>query len=206
MIIIWKQTEQIELMSKIEQNRQRKKQAILSAARESFLLEGYVATSVDEIASRAQITKQTLYRYFASKQELFEATLHDIASQHDQSYVEALQQNDVRMALVSFAEGFVQFHLSTEHLATYRLLVNESVQAPEMVQSFFEVGPDSTEQVLEDFMQQHFPQHVDKTELWLAMLLAPRNGALLGMHNLNQQQIKQHAEQATDFFLAALSA
>ncbi|WP_194436997.1 TetR/AcrR family transcriptional regulator [Vibrio fluminensis] len=193
-------------MSKIEQNRQRKKQAILSSARESFLLEGYVATSVDEIASRAQITKQTLYRYFASKQELFEATLHDIASQHDQSYVEALQQNDVRMALVSFAEGFVQFHLSTEHLATYRLLVNESVQAPEMVQSFFEVGPDSTEQVLADFMQQHFPQHVDKTELWLAMLLAPRNGALLGMQNLNEQQIKQHAEKATDFFLAALSA
>ncbi|WP_114764949.1 TetR/AcrR family transcriptional regulator [Vibrio rhodolitus] len=193
-------------MSKIEQNRQRKKQAILSAARESFLLEGYVATSVDGIASRAQITKQTLYRYFASKQELFEATLHDIASQHDQSYVEALQQNDVRMALVGFAEGFVQFHLSTEHLATYRLLVNESVQAPEMVQSFFEVGPDSTDQVLADFMQQHFPQHVDKTELWLAMLLAPRNGALLGMQNLNEQQIKQHAKQATDFFLAALSA
>ena len=51
-------------MSKIEQNREKKKQAILVAAKEVFLLEGYTSASMDVIAAKASITKQTLYRYF----------------------------------------------------------------------------------------------------------------------------------------------
>lgn len=193
-------------MSKIEQNKQRKKRAILQAAKESFLSEGYISTSVDVIASRAQITKQTLYRYFPSKQALYEATLNDIAQSNHSEFVDSLLLENTREALLGFAEGFIYFHLSDEHIATYRLLVNESLQAPEMVRSFFEVGPDSTQRALADFFQQRFEQDESKTELWTSMLLAPRNAALLGMGVLTDEQIKRHALEATDLLLAAFSS
>lgn len=190
-------------MSKIEQNRERKKLAILRSAKHIFLSEGYVLASVDAIASQAKLTKQTLYRYFPSKQDLFKATLEMIALENNASFIESLSLPVLREALLGFAEGFVRFHLSPEHIATYRLLIHESIQAPEIVESFFDVGPDSTEGVLQTFMQERFPKAASKTELWLAMLLAPRNSILLGMTTFSDEQIKQHATEATEFLLAA---
>ena len=52
-------------MSKIEKNKEKKRQAILKAAQENFLAEGYILANMDNIARVAKITKQTLYRYFS---------------------------------------------------------------------------------------------------------------------------------------------
>jgi AcrR family transcriptional regulator len=49
--------------------------ALLEAATELFLARGYAATSLDEVAARARLTKGALYHHFASKQALFEAVL-----------------------------------------------------------------------------------------------------------------------------------
>ncbi|WP_315983576.1 helix-turn-helix domain-containing protein [Aliamphritea spongicola] len=47
----------------------------MQAAQEVFLSEGFVQAGMDKIAAQAQVTKQTVYRYFPSKTELFKATL-----------------------------------------------------------------------------------------------------------------------------------
>ena len=90
-------------MSKIEQNKEKKRLAILKAAKEIFLAEGYVQTSMDRVASEAKMTKQTLYRYFSSKDVLFEATLRQMGSQTDDKLVVHLQHADTRQALLGFA-------------------------------------------------------------------------------------------------------
>jgi AcrR family transcriptional regulator len=59
--------------------RQRRKQArpqeLLNAALELFVEKGFSATRSDEVASRAGVSKGTLYLYFPSKEELFKAVV-----------------------------------------------------------------------------------------------------------------------------------
>jgi AcrR family transcriptional regulator len=59
--------------------RQRRKEArpqeLLEAALELFVEKGFAATRSEEVASRAGVSKGTLYLYFPSKEELFKAAV-----------------------------------------------------------------------------------------------------------------------------------
>ncbi|MFA0087425.1 TetR/AcrR family transcriptional regulator [Vibrio sp. 10N.261.51.F12] len=194
-------------MSKIEQNREKKKQAILVAAKVNFLSEGYTAASMDTIAAEAKLTKQTLYRYYPSKFELFQATLEKIGENFSDKYLQHLSLENSRDALIAFAKEFMTFHLSKEHIATQRLLISESTQAPEVVDIFMKTGADNTNRVLREFFVERYdlPQPDSKIHLWIGMLLAPRSAALLGLSTFNAEQINQHAVEATDLLLCGLS-
>ena len=50
---------------------------ILDAAREVFFRDGFMAANLDLVAERAGVAKGTLYRYFASKADLYVAVLAD---------------------------------------------------------------------------------------------------------------------------------
>lgn len=193
-------------MSKIEQNRAMKKQAILAAAKSIFLSDGYSAANMDKVASQAKLTKQTLYRYFPSKIELFHATLENIGQNYNERYSQHLAKENARDALIAFATEFMKFHLSQEHIATMRLLTAEVNQAPEIVESFMKMGSDDTAHALEAFFIERFKLEKPKTkiELWIGMLLAPRSGALLGLPSLTEQQICQHSIEATDLLLSSV--
>lgn len=52
---------------------------ILDAAFEEFVERGYVATRVEDIASRVGVTKGTVYVYFETKEQLFEAMIRHIS-------------------------------------------------------------------------------------------------------------------------------
>src|SRR5919202_1059428 len=57
----------------------RAKQArTISAARRLFLERGYLGTSMDAVALEARVSKQTLYVYYPSKEELFAAVLREL--------------------------------------------------------------------------------------------------------------------------------
>ena len=49
----------------------RKRRAIMEAATASFLRDGYRNTSMDQVAADAAVSKQTVYKHFADKQQLF---------------------------------------------------------------------------------------------------------------------------------------
>src|SRR5215471_5752115 len=53
-----------------------KRRQILDGARAVFLAQGFDAASMEEIARKAGVSKGTLYVYFDSKEQLFEATVH----------------------------------------------------------------------------------------------------------------------------------
>ena len=52
-----------------------RRESILVAAAERFAARGYDATTLDEIAAAAGVTKPILYRHFGSKQDLYLALL-----------------------------------------------------------------------------------------------------------------------------------
>lgn len=60
-----------------ERRKESRPSELLAAALELFVERGYAATRLDDIASRAGVSKGTLYLYFANKEELFKALVRE---------------------------------------------------------------------------------------------------------------------------------
>src|SRR5271170_4316010 len=50
-------------------------EALLDSASACFFESGFAATSLDQVAQRARVTKGAIYHHFASKRDLFTAVL-----------------------------------------------------------------------------------------------------------------------------------
>lgn len=114
---------------------------ILQAAQEMFIDEGYRA-SVDGIAARAGVAKQTLYNQFASKEVLFIEVIKQGSAQVLFSLDEA--DGGLRLVLLQFAYTFRQRVLEKGSLAIMRILTAEINRLPELTQEFFAKGPGQT--------------------------------------------------------------
>lgn len=194
-------------MGKMEEKREAKRLSILRAAREEFLSVGYEAANMDRIASLADVTKQTVYRYFPSKIELFEATIKFLGQSNDADFVRHLDHPDTRQALIAFAEGFIRWHIEEEPLRVFKLLVAESVKSPEIIDTFFAAAPDETNAALSRFFKERLsvPDPDEGMHLFTSMLSAYRDDALFGRSKPDDQQIAQLAEAATRMLLADLN-
>lgn len=53
-----------------------RRQQILDAARDLFFEKGFEATTVEDIASRVELSKGALYLYFSSKEEIYFTLMH----------------------------------------------------------------------------------------------------------------------------------
>jgi AcrR family transcriptional regulator len=67
----------IAAKSKKEVVSQFRQAEIITAARKVFAEKGYVAATVDEIAQRANLAKGTIYVYFDSKEQIYNAVMSD---------------------------------------------------------------------------------------------------------------------------------
>src|SRR5712691_4430456 len=94
------------------------RERVLRAATSSFLAHGY-GSSVDEIARRAQVAKQTVYHHFPSKDLLFKEVARELAM----SVLVELEGDDVRSALLRFAIAYRERALGAQGIATFRTLV-----------------------------------------------------------------------------------
>ena len=193
-------------MGKMEEKREAKRLSILSAAREEFLSAGYEAANMDKIASLADVTKQTVYRYFPSKIELFEATVRFLGQSSDADFARHLEHPDTRQALVGFAEGFIRWHIEDEPLRVFKLLVAESVKSPEIIETFFATAPDETNAALSNFLKERLsvPDPDQRIILYTSMLSAYRDDAVFGRGRPDDQQIAWLAKTATRMLLADL--
>src|SRR5262245_47308058 len=73
----------------------RKRTAILEAATAAFLQTGYRGTSMDEIAASAGVSKQTVYKHFVDKENLFfEIVAGTVQEAGDQVYRAVLSLAD----------------------------------------------------------------------------------------------------------------
>jgi AcrR family transcriptional regulator len=124
-----------------EAKRVDRRDAILDIARECFLAEGYGATSMSTIAQRVGGSKGTLYNYFKSKEELFEAFVRRSCVRLQERIDSVPEDGDLRERLLDLAEDFLSHLLSPEAIAIHRLVVGEGERFPELARLFYEVGP-----------------------------------------------------------------
>lgn len=190
----------------MEEKREAKRLSILNAAREEFLSTGYETANMDRIASLADVTKQTVYRYFPSKIELFEATIKFLGQSSNADFARQLEHPDTRQALIGFAEGFIRWHIEEEPLRVFKLLVAESVKSPEIIETFFAAAPDETNAALSRFFRERLsvPDPDEGMLLFTSMLSAYRDDALFGRGKPDGKQIARLAESATRVLFADL--
>jgi TetR/AcrR family transcriptional regulator of autoinduction and epiphytic fitness len=114
-----------------------KREQIRTAAQRLFLEHGFGGATTDAIAEGAGVSKETLYRYFPSKEELLADVLrHLIAGiSRDGSAVGAGgafigDRDDLRGALLDLARRFIDDLMRPEYLALMRVIINETPASP----------------------------------------------------------------------------
>ena len=111
------------------------RERVLRAATRSFLSRGY-RSSVDHIARRAGVAKQTVYHHFPSKDELFKEVARDLAKR---VLIELESEpQDVRKALLRFARAYRQRVLGAQGIATFRTVVPEVPRFPALARAMYQ--------------------------------------------------------------------
>ena len=125
---------------------------MLEAAKEAFLSKGYSA-SMDSIASRALVAKQTLYNQFSSKETLF----REVVRVATESILVALDDNsnDLRSDLIRFANAYRGATLSYSGIAMFRTLTSEAQRFPILASAVYAVGPGQTLRQVALFIDKH---------------------------------------------------
>jgi AcrR family transcriptional regulator len=132
--------------------RDQRREMILSVAREMFFEHGYAATSMSCIAARLGGSKGTLYNYFKSKEELFEAQVRDLCGHGAARMLETLEGLPAE-ALNAVAEEYLNHLFSEQAVKLSRVLVAERQRSPELGRIFYELGPARSIKALETYLE-----------------------------------------------------
>ncbi|MFE0100690.1 TetR/AcrR family transcriptional regulator [Streptomyces sp. NPDC059009] len=108
-----------------------KRAAILAAARELFLADGFDRTSVDAVAARAEVSKRTVYDYFGDKRTLLQAVVDTIGQSLittirrtlDETLTDRTDTDGLEDALVAFSMRIATDMLGSAEYATLQRLV-----------------------------------------------------------------------------------
>jgi len=105
----------------------KKNQTILEAATLLFLKNGFSATSMDEIAEVANVSKRTIYQHFQDKQCLFQVMLAKHWEQILSGDMEIFnEKKSIAENLKNFSKEFFKFLYQPETINLFRLLISES--------------------------------------------------------------------------------
>jgi TetR/AcrR family transcriptional repressor of mexJK operon len=122
-----------------------KHQAILKAATEVFLREGYARASVDSIADLAGVGKQTVYGHFGDKEHLFLAVVEaaNDAAGGGPAFLATLitDTGDPRADLQAAAGRLLRGITAPDIAALHRLTIAELPHHPELQRSWRDDGP-----------------------------------------------------------------
>ena len=117
-----------------------KRAAVLRAARELFLRDGFVGTSVDSVTAAAGVSKPTVYSHFPTKEALLEAVLRD-APPGMGAPAQFPATGDARSDLERAARALAALARSPESLAWDRLASAEAGRRPDLAALYFDRGP-----------------------------------------------------------------
>jgi AcrR family transcriptional regulator len=119
-----------------------KRRQIMEGARSVFLSAGFDGASMNDVARAAGVSKGTLYAYFGSKEELFEAIIRGEYGQTAERLCDfALGRGDVRTVLTEFGVRLLGLMTEPGRLALARVVIAATEKFPRLGRAFFESGP-----------------------------------------------------------------
>ncbi|MCD7059288.1 TetR/AcrR family transcriptional regulator [Pelagibacterium xiamenense] len=198
---------------------EKKRKAILDAATEIFLVNGYLGTNMDEIAARSAVSKQTVYKHFTSKEALFVeivSSMTDMAGDLVHEEAPAVDSENVAAYLEDYAFRQLYIVLTPRIMQLRRLVIGEVPRFPELAKVLYERGPMRAIATLARIFETlkargvlafedaertaaHFNWLVMSTPLNRAMLLG--DDAIPGL-----EELRKEAHEGVRVFLAAYGA
>jgi len=182
----------------VRKGRGDRRELILDVASEVFLKEGYAATSMSEIAARLGGSKGTLYNYFKSKEELFEAYVLRNCEMHRSQVGELLKvDGDARTVLTNYARRYLEIFTSEKTLQNWRVISAESAKSPEIGKAFYESGPLRGVKLLAEYLNKAIARgelKIADPELAAHQLISLIHGRMIKARLLNYIPVPTLAE------------
>ena len=189
----------------------RKRKRMLSTAVEVFFADGYHA-SMDQIARRAKVAKQTVYNHFGCKEQLFIEVVQHLADTVIVPLGEA--GLDIRTALITFSIALRAHVLSARGIGAHRALVAEAPRFPVLAKLIYGKGHQTALETLTEFLRKRMAvREISKCEPRFAaqMLLGMLTGhdrvrLLYGVREPKAASEARCAARIVDCFLRAFGA
>lgn len=189
---------------------------IREAAATLFLERGYQGTSMDDIAARAGVSKQTIYTHFPNKEVLFQDLVLGNAGRVETFIAELQRTFDQSTDLATELRGVARLHtrfvIRPEVLRLRRLVIGEAGRFPGLARRYYELVPERVYQALADQFQRLADRGLlsinDATLAahhfaWLA-LGTPMDAAMFDEDRLPEPaELDRLADAAAAIFLAA---
>lgn len=129
-----------------------KTEAILDAAALVFGERG-LSASVEMIARRAGVSKQTVYNHYGSKAELMRAIVARRVSEITAPLLTPGAQEHPEEALAAFGRVMIEAVMAPRGTSMLRMTVQGAVELPELARAFYESGPVTSRRRLAQFLE-----------------------------------------------------
>ena len=196
-----------------------KRAAIIDGATACFLRGGYAGTSVDAIADRAGVSKQTVYEHFGGKEQLFTEIVMSTIDEVGQPFFDrlhALEATETPARLEAFLRALARELAAVVKeprlLDLRRLVIAEVTRFPQLGRAFAERGPGRTVDALaarferldhDGVLRVADPRLAAQQFNWLVLSI-PINRAMFDPSTrFTQAELNHHADEAVRVFLAA---
>lgn len=195
---------------------EQKRRAILKEAETLFLERRFDGVSMEEVAARAEVSKQTIYKQFESKAALFVAVVQVMTNQgSDRVQAEMPDpetEAEVRGALMGHGERLLNIVLTPRLLQLRRLVISETDRFPELGKALYEGGPGRAIAGLAAALRRWADRGllalddpmIAATQFnWLVMGDPVNRAMFFGSVHFSPKQQKRHLTQSVRIFLAA---
>lgn len=202
--------------TRIERSRAR----IISAASDVFLAEGFLGATMDQIAARADVSVQTIYSRFSSKETLFEEVVGALAGGAAQKIGREVDDLPAGASaedwLLSFGNEQLKAVLTPRLMQLRRMVIGESARFPELGVALYRQGPGRAIERLTEALTRFSTEGVlrvpdpvvaAKQFNWLLMGGPTSEVMHLGDAAIpGTRQMQKHARDTVDLFLARYAA
>ena len=195
----------------------RKRRAILHAATEVFLEQGFAGASMDAIARAAGVSKPTVYNHFADKQELFEHIVNDLVAVITQPFYEQIvnlsDDGDLAKRLRELGGLLLTGVMQPTNLRLRRLVIGEASRFPDLGRAYERQGPGRAlaawttafKRLADEGLLRLQDPALAAAHFQALVLTTPLNHAMLTGDDRPPEatQLKRYTDSAVNVFLAA---
>jgi AcrR family transcriptional regulator len=181
---------------------------ILAAAERAFVSQGFHVATMDTIARGAQCSKKTVYKLFASKEDLFRALMRAKKTEMGQLPIDAtLPPGDALRAFILRLAGSI---LGNAAIALMRIAMAEAGQTPALLQERTGGHPEAARLALEGYLSDlqregtyHFGPSEDAARMLIGMALgAFHHELVVGLEvEVPEAALTARVERAVTIFL-----
>lgn len=182
----------------------------MRVAAKAFEELGYERTSMLTIAERLQGSKQTLYNYFPSKEELLRAVLDfDVSEVSNQSMQEFHSEKNLRKALIRLGVVYLNGQLASSAISNVRTVSTQPAESNLGEEHYENILRPAWMRVADTFKGLMNDGRLKRSDPWLAamqwkglVLLDLFDRRLLGaMRSVDPREVEAAAKSAADAFL-----